>query len=872
MDDVIAKTAEVAGAVAAVQADIDALHGNDIDIGLNLAGAAAEVAALDAALSHLGSTAAPHVLADTAAAAEAVAASSGDASSNVADAAQAAKAATFTYYGLWGILSRIQQIHVPLFGGALQDMHVPAIFAAASGMHMLSDAVIEFAGVVIPASIAFGAFALAAYPAVMAIKDQMTNLNTVATATGRTLYPLGGSFAQVAAQVQPQVYQLFGDALEIAGHNTGTFSTLATGAGQALDQLGARFVVAITQGSGMGSAMSHAASDLLGLGNVVGNIGGIFGNFMKVVPGYAEDLLRLGGAATHVAESFTGWGPVQAGLKGFLAIHGALLYAGLAVTGLAKVIPPLLSGVANLGLKAAVAADGSTALGGALAKASGPMLGFAAGAEEAATLPWGWILTAAAGVGVLAYAMLSAQSATQQWLGSLQKTMMAASAVQGMNDLLNAQTQVAARLAGAQHTLGDAVHYANNPIVQQQADMGKGNQAMISAYQSYRQLSEGQQILADQAQLYNYRLSALARTYGGVANATGLLTAAGVPMSQMLTKSSQALAEIKAEVLATADAYRAMGQTGGTLGADMRVLNFLSSDQYTAMSRLNQAWSQYLGLSTSTVTGIDGVITGMRQLDQEMKNSNASFTGVNTASINLQNSFEQNFSTLQNVIGGMRMAHDSTSQLASVMSTALLPSVKDGALANIALRTQIFSMAQEAGYAGPDKIAPLKAFIDGAATSLSRMAQEARNAAAAENALHSKDITITTYFRELYSVSGTGRSAQSLLNPGYQWGTDFATMGMHLVGERGPELVYFHGGEGVLPASETRQFLAGGAGGGHARSAAVAGPATALGEAVIHVHVHQDGQQVWQAQQRQTLIYNRRNGNQFAGAVAPPTP
>ena len=43
---------------------------------------------------------------------------------------------------------------------------------------------------------------------------------------------------------------------------------------------------------------------------------------------------------------------------------------------------------------------------------------------------------------------------------------------------------------------------------------------------------------------------------------------------------------------------------------------------------------------------------------------------------------------------------------------------------------------------------------------------------------------------------------------GYASGTDYATPGWHLVGENGPEIVEFAGGETVYPADETSRMLA----------------------------------------------------------------
>ena len=48
-------------------------------------------------------------------------------------------------------------------------------------------------------------------------------------------------------------------------------------------------------------------------------------------------------------------------------------------------------------------------------------------------------------------------------------------------------------------------------------------------------------------------------------------------------------------------------------------------------------------------------------------------------------------------------------------------------------------------------------------------------------------------------------------------GTDYATPGLALVGERGPELVNFNGGEQVLTAAKTNALLSGNSGGGETK-------------------------------------------------------
>ncbi|HUY45617.1 MAG TPA: hypothetical protein VMV92_07805, partial [Streptosporangiaceae bacterium] len=762
-------------AVAGLQTAIDALHGKDVHIGVGIAGMsaagagaggeAAAARAAAAAVDELATAdwrmnAASQLLVDISNSVADSFVLEAAASATVTDAyaAQArtagllageaglagldavtlaagntAAASTAKWNGLWGALGRIGSAKISLFGG---------IAGTVGGVHLLVDAIAEIAIVATGAAAAMAAFGIAAGPSIEAIKNQMTNLQTVTEATGRTLYPMTGEFQAMAAAVKPQVYQLFGDALNIAAHNGAGFTRMAAGTGAVLDQLAARFTVAVTSGNTFGIFLRNAVSDVAKLGDIVGNLGGILGTVFRVMPGYAQVLLNVADGVSKVAESAVSMAAPVIGAG--LALHGAWLYAGLGVTVLSAAVRGGLTVVGNFAEKAAMAAADSSLLGGALSKAAPAMFGLAAGAADAAALPWGWIMAAAAGVGVLVYALVSAKDATQQWLGSLQQTLAAAPAAQGLTAIMTAQAAVANRLATTQTTLAHTTQYLSQVNLHTGQSMQVLNPAYQQAQRSASELTHGQQILADQTRLYDYRLGKLAGTYGGTAVASGLLAAAGIKLGDMVTYGSVAWARIQAQVAATDSAYRAMGQTGGTLGADMTVLNRLISDQYVQMTKLNQAWTTFLAGSTGLVTGINAVIAGMRTMHGQAKAAGASFTGVNNASLTLQNTFEQNVTTLQGVIGGMRLAGSSAHAMAQVISTALIPSVHKGALANAGLRTQIYDMAREAGYAGPNQIAALTHWIDRNATSLHRMATNARGASARTAGVGSTARTTTT--------------------------------------------------------------------------------------------------------------------------------
>jgi hypothetical protein len=151
----------------------------------------------------------------------------------------------------------------------------------------------------------------------------------------------------------------------------------------------------------------------------------------------------------------------------------------------------------------------------------------------------------------------------------------------------------------------------------------------------------------------------------------------------------------------------------------------------SAVGKLNSAWSAFLGLSSSLVTAQLGVDGDLKTLTADAKAAGGSFTGVNDASQKLQSDFEGNLLPgVENVIGGMRQAHASAADLASVLSTDLKPAVDAGALSNKALRQQIYDMAVQAGYTGPNQLKPLKGWIDGNAGSAQNAADKVSNLSA----------------------------------------------------------------------------------------------------------------------------------------------
>lgn len=541
---------------------------------------------------------------------------------------------------------------IPLFGGGL-----PGILGAVSALHLIVQAGLEITSTLIPAAIAFTAFGVAAIPTAQDIFKQMQNVNTVTQATGQNLYPVTGAFQKMADAVQPQVYQLFGIGLGVMNSQASKFTIVAKGAGIAIDQLAARAAVAI-QSSGFSKMMQNAASDLFRWGTIVGNIFGIFGNFLKALPGYGQIFLNVLVGITRTIENLTGTGFVQGLLKAGLAIHGAFIYAGLGASALAvgaRVGFSALSTGAEVAANAIIGAN----LGGIMDRLGVGVLGLSANAAGLAALPWTWIAVAAAGLGIFVYWVLHAKDATQQWFDNMQKVLLSQDAVKGFTILQADQAIVAGKLADAQANVTAVLvaqaQRGGTALGVTGSQASKTSAAYLRAVQTARDYATEQATLNNQAALYNTRLDRLAVAFGGVNQAQGLLTAAGIKMSDMLDGSKQKWLEILNQVEGTRAAYQAMGQTGDILGADMNALNVAASSQVTAMQKVNTAFDTVTGIISGGQTTFVNFEQALATVATNAGAAGASMTGLNAPSLTLRSSFQQAFTNASQLVDAMRL-------------------------------------------------------------------------------------------------------------------------------------------------------------------------------------------------------------------------
>lgn len=509
----------------------------------------------------------------------------------------------FGITGGWlGGIFAVLGTRITLFGGLLNGI-LPNWLTHITIMHVAADVLVELIAVWGGAAIAATAFGIAASDATQEVIRRMQALHTVADATNQVIPPLTGSLEKMHDAVRPQVYQVFGDALEVAKARTGDFQKIVHDTGPVVDYLAARMTVALSSGKAFDLFTKNAKDSLLGLGNAFGNVFGAIGNILNVVPDYAQKLLAFGVVVTRLLENFTSM--IEPVLRWGLAIHGAFIYIGLAVTLgtalYARVLVPLALGFANAAARAAYFAIGlrQVAVAEGYAAAAGTLL------SRVPILVWVGLVIGA--LTALVLWMHHGSDATKDLAQNLIDVANAANITQSLTANLHAQAVVTAQLADVQGKL--------NIVTKKGLDQTFGGQIYYQQLTTKAQVLTGAlRTLQQEYQTEQSRLAPLVKAYGSTAAALGVLNSAGITTAQITKDQGQAWAIDNAQIQGTIDAYKAMAGTAGQLNNDMEVIGRTLTDQYQAVQKLNQGWAAFIADVTSTQGTFDTVAQGFEVL------------------------------------------------------------------------------------------------------------------------------------------------------------------------------------------------------------------------------------------------------------------
>ena len=585
---------------------------------------------------------------------------------------------------------------VTLFGGFLG---ASGILGSIAVWHILADAIIEVVAVLGPAALAFGAFAVAAADSARNVVANIRAISTVSAATHVFVNGLGASLNRLETAMAPHVYLIFGAALQVINNRMGLFSQLAQGAAGVMDNLAARAERAITSSS-FQSLLAHAVTDLAKIGDIIGNLFGIFGNLIKMITDWARVLLEAVDVATRALENFTALPVVQTIGRWVIGAHGFWVWVGLLTTAVAGLIPGLARMTGLMSDSTRAASGFSRVKGAAQDLGTGALVagvridqfaqrmiraGFAtrllAGAEEGAgigtkllaggvgalvSIPvWGWVAAGVVALGILGYALISTKTKTQQWVDSLQQVI-------DRSSWANVTGTITTSLARVNEAVANSAKNFKAATVSVSAygvKVGSIGQNLTGAIQQSNDLRTAQQQLGDQLNIAGFRLGAMAAKYGGLRNAMGLAILAGIKVQDLLHANANEWALDLEKIDALIQGYRQMGIGAGALGNSVKVLEVTTNDQITNVQRLTQAWTQFFQivsggestfvsfaqqmlavkqamspLSTITATTSNGLArfrTGATAAGAAANNAGASLTGLNAASLQLRSTWIQ---------------------------------------------------------------------------------------------------------------------------------------------------------------------------------------------------------------------------------------
>jgi hypothetical protein len=641
---------------------------------------------------------------------------------------------------------------------------------------MLAEGILEVSAVVVPATIAFGAFAAAAVPT---IKDMVTaeqNMYTVSQALGLQMPGLSGGFQKVVDAVKPQVYVIFGEALNTINSKTGVFMTLARGAGSVMDNLGARIEMALGN-NGLQGLLGHGVSDLQVLGNVIGNVFGIFGNFFKVMPGYAELLFRSLQGVTGAIENLTASGPIQ-GLLGIgLALHGAVFYAGLAATGFLALRGPLTAiGTWALEGVATVAALGSAFLEEAATA------GIASAAMDTLMLANPWFL-AAAGIA----AVVGGLVALVAWTDS---------SVNAQRQYLNGvETQISSQntLAGVQQVTYNALQQTNAELAktpQYTTSVTTGMRGMVTQGQTlnstYTNLQNNSNTLSAQLANENSRRQQLISIFGSQAAAQNAMNQVGIKSSDIANASASAWAKDIVELQGLNSAtVQLAGYQAGQAAAAQNALNVMGGS-ITEIQKVTQAEQGLMNIILGgqsafndfqqSIQGTTAKFVSPSGLAQAAKLAGGNLSGLNQQSLAFSNTlYTQSIPSLQKLIGNLMQQSISQGDLTKVVATGAGQMLQYTGR-NTEANAVIVSLINNALGPGTVSLKTLDSWVKNNSTSLTGMNSiVAKSTIAAGTLANVLQNDLNAQFQQaLFKSSGAQTAIQNMTNAIVHGGTQTA--------------------------------------------------------------------------------------------------
>lgn len=625
--------------------------------------------------------------------------------------------------------------------------------------HYIIDGAVELGIVLGGATLALTAFGIAGSRTADAILTHFQSLIPVMAATGQTVAPLTSQMDRLSTAMAPNVIQLYGDALGVVNAKTGAFATLVHQSGSVLDYWGARAAMALQRSSTAGMLAAKSSTYLNMVLQFLASTFGVLGNLMRaamdthiaeILFGIATGAMRLLGVITSlptpllaVAMGIHGlwlWGRFGGAILGSLATRAAGL--GVTLIGLAVRFGFVGdAGVAMAG-KLGASMQQMTAMSAATKEETGLLAGLA-NVGKALLVPA--LLAGAAALVYFAYKQATAQTATDKWETSLQAAVDKASMLNGLNATFGALAKNTAALGQSQRQVTAYFTLQARLARETGTSFNEVNSATWQQITRFATLARAQQKWVDESNIAIARTGYLAGRFGGLTQAIGLASLAGVKWSTILHGSNAdwqtAVHQISAMILG----YKMMGQSGSAVANDVNAVTFSIEMQDSKVQTLNQAWQTYLGIVTggeSSFLSFEQQMQGLGQAiggaSAKLSDSNgrislsstllggaaaaagkttASFNGLSTASLGVRQTFIQSITSASSYLQaitqmGAAAANGARSeglitQASKDVVAQLIPVGKTSAWT----RAQLFALAQEAGYHGVQSMQALAKWV-----------------------------------------------------------------------------------------------------------------------------------------------------------------
>ncbi len=621
------------------------------------------------------------------------------------------------------LLGNLPMGQVALWGGA----------TAVSGLHLLIDSLVEVAAIAIPATTAllvYGGALVALAPDADLVYQREKNMYTATDILGQKMPGLSGSLNTLNANLKPQVFSVWGDALDIVNGKAGIFGGVVAQSAKWVQQFAANIVVDLKNGTGAFSqVLSAGRRDLGALGHIFLELGSALLGFFKVseTTHIAQFLLDIAGAGARLLDAITKLPtPLLATAVG---LHGLYLWGGLIAqpfTTAGRAVAGLLQ---NFGFIKSPAKDVSLAMDdmGFAAEGVAGKTGLATGAANlfkgglgalAAVPVWGWVgLGVAALGGLVTWLVLSdrhTNALTQQ--------------INGLNTAIgNTSNDTAFNKLASDYALinKEFIEYGKNAAAAEKSPLAGISLQQVNvineAASGYKALGAEQQKLYGQMNNFGQGVTWIMSTFKvGYPEALAIADQAGVKLTNSILGNSKAAQVARQQIIGLVTGFEQLQTPAGMAGKDFEALAYASNDITQKIGQLNSAWSGWMKVVTGGQTSFDTFAQGLATLSSDSgtftwhlgnltvkgQQSKAAIDQLSASGINLNQAFMSEVGNANNVIAALRSQNASSGELTLTTKAAvaaLIPWAKGSQEATSVL----YGLAQQANYTGNDSIASL---------------------------------------------------------------------------------------------------------------------------------------------------------------------